>query len=87
MSILLKGLDIPDKGVVRCVLIFSDGHVENVEHRTIKDVEAIQIPSHGRWLRTPTGWVYCSECGNEPPNETNEETDFCPNCGAYMKED
>lgn len=39
---------------------------------------------HGMWLRTPTGWVYCSVCGEEPPEETNARTKYCPNCGAKM---
>lgn len=38
----------------------------------------------GKWLTTPTAWIYCSECGLEPPNETNYKSDFCPNCGARM---
>ena len=36
------------------------------------------------WIRTPTAWVYCSVCGEEPPQETNARTRFCPNCGAKM---
>ena len=38
----------------------------------------------GEWLMTPTAWVYCSICGAEPPNETNERTAYCPNCGSRM---
>ena len=41
---------------------------------------------HGKWLRTPTFWAYCSVCGEEPPKETNITTNFCPNCGASMEE-
>ena len=37
----------------------------------------------GHWCRD-NGWVYCSECGSEPPNESNYESNFCPNCGAKM---
>ena len=40
----------------------------------------------GEWLRTPTSWVYCSICGEEPPGETNITSKYCPNCGAKMKE-
>lgn len=32
-----------------------------------------------------TGWIYCTVCGHEPPNESNLRTDFCPNCGADMR--
>lgn len=28
-------------------------------------------------------YPYCSECMNEPQNRIM--TDYCPNCGAYMK--
>lgn len=38
----------------------------------------------GRWERTPTWWIYCSECGNEPPKETNIATPYCHWCGAQM---
>ena len=41
---------------------------------------------HGRWLTSPTGWLYCSECEGEPPCEINVGTDYCPNCGAKMSE-
>jgi hypothetical protein len=46
-------------------------------------VDAVEV-RHGHWLRTPTAWVYCSVCGEEPPQETNARTRFCPNCGAKM---
>lgn len=34
-----------------------------------------------------TGWIACSVCGQEPPSESNLRTDFCPNCGADLRED
>ena len=43
----------------------------------------------GHWINTPDyltcaygciGYVKCSECGED----SLEEGDFCPNCGAYM---
>ena len=43
MGIFLKGLEMPEKGFARCVLIFADGHVENIEHKKIEDVEAIHV--------------------------------------------
>ena len=43
MSIFLKGLELPQRGFARCLLIFEDGHVENIEHTTIEDVEAIRV--------------------------------------------
>ena len=38
---------------------------------------------HGQWLHNPGNpSPYCSHCGNEPNH--NEETDYCPDCGARM---
>ena len=38
----------------------------------------------GRWLYNPGNpSPYCSCCGSEPNH--NEETKYCPNCGAGMK--
>lgn len=54
----------------------TDGEItEEVEFAPVK---------HGRWMRTPTWWAYCSVCGMEPPNESNETTDYCSWCGARM---
>ena len=48
-------------------------------------IEALQAePKHGKWEESPTCWIACSVCGNEPPSETNIATDYCPNCGAKM---
>ena len=36
------------------------------------------------WIISSDGYYpYCSRCKNEPKNGVM--TDFCPNCGAYMK--
>lgn len=32
-----------------------------------------------------TGWIACSVCGQEPPNESNLRTNFCSYCGAKMR--
>ena len=48
-------------------------------------IEALQTETkHGKWVESPTCWIACSVCGNEPPEETNIPTDYCPNCGAKM---
>ena len=37
-----------------------------------------------KWEINSDGYYpYCSKCGNEPQNRVM--TDFCPNCGCYMK--
>lgn len=41
---------------------------------------------HGHWESSLTGWVYCSVCNTEPPDETNIRSKYCPNCGARMDE-
>ena len=54
-------------------------------------------PKRGRWIRTGSGSLYdhyeCSECGKAPKWECMGDnrwkiafTDFCPNCGADMRE-
>lgn len=53
----------------------------------IENAPTIDPVKHGRWMRTPTWWAYCSVCGMEPPNESNETTAYCPNCGAKMDMD
>lgn len=47
-------------------------------------------PKQGEWIRKTDGlphlvtieWFICSECGEQK----SEATNFCPNCGASMKE-
>lgn len=57
--------------------------VRHEPYMALSTVEVVAV-RHGRWLRTPTGWVYCSVCREEPPEETNARTKYCPNCGAVM---
>lgn len=40
-------------------------------------------PKYGYW-KCVNGWIYCSVCGSEPPNESNYESNYCPNGGARM---
>ena len=38
----------------------------------------------GRWIICSDGYYpYCSTCKNEP--KSRAMTDYCPNCGAFMK--
>lgn len=61
-----------------------DGHTEDDVTRLLTlPVDAVEVV-HGEWLQTPTSWVYCSVCDEEPPDETNARTRFCPDCGARM---
>lgn len=36
---------------------------------------------HGRWLHRKNGVAYCSECEIDT---VEDETNYCPNCGATM---
>ena len=36
---------------------------------------------HGKWLHRKNGVAYCSEC---EVNTVEDETNYCPNCGAKM---
>lgn len=36
---------------------------------------------HGRWLHRKNGVAYCSECEIDT---VEDETEYCPNCGATM---
>lgn len=53
-----------------------------IENTPAADVVEVK---HGHWEHTPTFWIYCSVCGREP-NEYNERVNFCPYCGADMRE-
>ncbi|MBO7682358.1 MAG: hypothetical protein J6T17_06350 [Clostridia bacterium] len=67
---------------------YNHGWFHKCVDEMIDTAPTIDPVKRGKWLRTPTWWAYCSVCGMEPPNESNETTDFCPNCGAKMdKED
>lgn len=69
---------------------------ENADEKAIADMkEELQkviddLRPQGEWSDLSTdgrhiGWIVCSVCGQEPPNESNLRTNFCPNCGADMR--
>lgn len=51
-------------------------------------VKEMKEPKIGHWITTRTfmhdGEYYCDKCKCDSPN--NEKWDYCPNCGAKMKE-
>lgn len=50
----------------------------------MESVDAVEVV-HGEWIISSDGYYpYCSECKNEPKH--GEMTNFCPNCGADMRE-
>lgn len=69
---------------------------ENADEKAIADMkEELQkviddLRPQGEWTDLSTdgrhiGWIACSVCGQEPPNESNLRTNYCPNCGAKME--
>lgn len=47
--------------------------------------EDVRPVVRGRWIINSDGYYpYCSSCKQEPQGRTM--TDFCPNCGADMRE-
>ena len=72
---------------------------ENADEKTVEELKAemqkaklavFEERPQGEWTDISTdgrhtGWIACSVCGQEPPNESNLRTNFCPNCGAKMQ--
>ena len=50
----------------------------------IRKIQAADVAPvrHGRWLHRKNGVAYCSECKIDT---VEDETNYCPNCGATMK--
>ena len=53
-------------------------------YEVLKDIPAIEERKEGRWVFDEKGYFFCSEC-KEKPKSQYATTDYCPNCGAYMK--
>ena len=41
---------------------------------------------HGRWILNRQGNWACSLCGNDPYHDNMKNMNYCPNCGADMRE-
>ena len=64
---------------------FAGGHLRFVDGEWRDDdgnVIEISTVRHGRWLHRKNGVAYCSECKIDT---VEDETNYCPNCGATMK--
>lgn len=49
MSVLIKGMEMPDFGE-RIIVLTSSGYVEDVSGTVIQGVEAVSVPDHGRLI-------------------------------------
>lgn len=73
--------------------------VRHAYHKGLNPVEYLdEIPAadvrpviRGKWVsaneQSNGGTVYCFSCCSECGRKTATNTDFCPNCGADMREE
>lgn len=88
MSILIKGVDMPEKHHMDCYYIDHDGRVLNISRNKVIG-EAIQYEERkkGKWCG-----AFCSVCGERCDYHLSgtiwidELANYCPNCGAEMRE-
>lgn len=71
---------------------YSDSEREDDVIDMIDSCEAIEaVPVvHGEWLLKHIGaghYWECSSCHKNPCIYVTENTNYCPNCGAYMREE
>ena len=79
-----SALDLPN-----CYNGFSDTYDKSCIIDLIDEQPSVDVRPNvkGKWLSTFTGWIFCSECASEPPNESNYRSKFCPCCGTRMDGD
>lgn len=56
-------------------------------------VDILRIPAadarpvvRGEWVEDDYGFIHCSICGTEWDEPEHPKTNFCPSCGADMRE-
>ena len=70
-----------------------DAHYPSWYAEQIKNLPAADVRPvvRGHWEESPMNGIVCSECGRERPlepfGETGWNSDFCPWCGADMREE
>ena len=89
MSVVVKGMDKPTD-CCYCPF-YSYGYCKalgacvNTEHGIDTRCPLVEIEQYevkrGKWIDFKNGWK-CSACGKW----NNETSNFCPNCGADMRE-
>ena len=69
------------------------GYVRKGQIDSMPTIEAKPV-KHGRWFKTGQSFVHpdkfrnyvCSVCGFELDTQIRQEPNYCPNCGADMRE-
>lgn len=85
----MRLIEIPDDGIV-CTPIMDGESIVGERRIDLSDyptVDAVPVV-HGRWVNSQGGfWEVssCSNCGEKYPTAGNAPN-FCPNCGADMRE-
>lgn len=52
-----------------------------------KSASTFSFVKHGKWINEPNCWYRCSVCGEHYPSSRGYMNyNYCPNCGANMKE-
>lgn len=64
------------------------GTVTLVEARNPKEAYRVIVRPvvRGEWVEDDYGFIHCSICGMEWDEPEHPKTNFCPNCGADMRE-
>lgn len=102
MSILIKGMDMPKKGlyelsfaqsdgVTICLIeeSYPDGGGRLVEHKGVVEVptDDVRPNVHGEWVKIDDRNLFYFECSNCGKKRMFDNYDFCPNCGADMQKE
>jgi hypothetical protein len=77
-------MDTIDEFKLMCKIVGSNGRIIANKHRMLKALEQ-QEPRKGHWIDDGHGHIICTACNNA--NVTIWKSNFCPNCGADMRED
>lgn len=78
-------------------LIYREDAKVFVRHACYKKINPIdyldEVPAadvrpvvRGKWVEDDYGFVRCSTCGMEWEEPEHPKTNYCPNCGADMRE-